>query len=396
MSLILQKIRYWNQSSILNKCTVDDGVAPNQESLHKLSSVTFEGPLVSRHIAVSLFDKLAKKSSSLSTKIIPVVCYLLRQGSNYFKMEVQYKRTLIVKLMESSLACQGTVVHELYKELVELIEYEYKKSLLGDEYSSELAVPKCISLNDIPVRTKGDITREVQIEAIVSPEKRIVDQITTASCIEPLPPMTEIWKFAAQYKQLNQHAINMELQRVLQGKEPMCQLRALSVVDYLSQHYHNSCQATFLHVVKEIAVCDNMDLKKKAQRILSRLSEDNEITPCPSPPRSPYIGGQTHSNSQNNLVSSHMKRSYDKILPSTVGYQTMTNSDHVDETLLDLGSPCSSNSYNASPESSPSRHRFLSFFSPPPSRQPGSLSRRGSADSSDNLLGAHLESATPV
>ena len=27
------------QSSILNKCTVDDGVAPNQESLHKLSCI---------------------------------------------------------------------------------------------------------------------------------------------------------------------------------------------------------------------------------------------------------------------------------------------------------------------------------------------------------------------
>ena len=68
---------------------------------------------------------------------------------------------------------------------------------------------RCIILADVSVRTKGDITREVQIEAIVSPEKRIVDQITTASCIEPLPPMTEIWQFAGQYKQLNQHAINM-------------------------------------------------------------------------------------------------------------------------------------------------------------------------------------------
>ena len=38
-------------------------------SLTVLTAVTYEGPLVSRHIAVSLFDKLAKKSSSLSTKV---------------------------------------------------------------------------------------------------------------------------------------------------------------------------------------------------------------------------------------------------------------------------------------------------------------------------------------
>ncbi|KAL5254206.1 hypothetical protein ACHWQZ_G013844 [Mnemiopsis leidyi] len=394
MSLILQKIRYWNHSSILNKCTADDGLAPAEESLYKLSSVTFEGPLVSRHIAISLFDKLAKRSSSLSTKIIPVVCYLLRNGSSYFKLEVQYKRTLISKLKETSLACQGTVVFALYKELVELIEREYKKSLLGEEYNSEVEPPKCISLNDLPVRTKGDITCEVPIETIVSPEKRIVDQITTPSCIEPLPPMTEIWKFASQYKQLNQHIVHVELQRVLQDHEPMSQLRALSVIDYLSQNYHNSCKAAFLQVVKDISVCDNMDLKKKAGRILSRLSDDNDITPCPSPPRSPYIG-ETHSSSQNNLVSSHIKRSYDKILPSTVGYQTMVSSDHIDESLLDLGSPCSSNSFNASPVS-PSRNRFLSFFSPSTSRKSAPLSRRGSADSCDNLLGAHIDGATPV
>ena len=34
-----------------------------------------------------------------------------------------------------------------FQELVELIEYEYKRSLLGEEYNSELEVPKCISLN---------------------------------------------------------------------------------------------------------------------------------------------------------------------------------------------------------------------------------------------------------
>ena len=38
---------------------------------------------------------------------------------------------------------------------------------------------------------------------------------------------------------------------MLQGKEPMCQLRALSVVDYLSQHYHSkfiTCRDYFISI----------------------------------------------------------------------------------------------------------------------------------------------------
>ena len=60
--------------------------------------------------------------------------------------------------------------------------------------------------------------------------------------------------------------------------------------NYLNDSFNNStqptdsCKAAFLQVVKDISVCDNMDLKKKAGRILSRLSDDNDITPCPSPP----------------------------------------------------------------------------------------------------------------
>lgn len=400
MSIIIQKIKSWNHSTILQKCTTDDGLAVTEETLQKLSSITWEGPLPSRHLAVSLFDKLAKRSSSLSAKIIPIACYLLQHGSLCFKIEVQHKKIFIEKLRNSALQCQGTHVDSLYQELVELIEYEYKRSLLGEE--SVMMDP---SFNDIPTKTKGATTRAVHIEDIVSPEKRMVDQITAPSCIEPLPPMVEIWQFASQYKHLNQHAINAELVAVLQRQEPMSQLRALSVVEYLTQRYHNSCKATFLHVIQDIGRSDNRDLQKTAAKILVCLGgassgtretvavvEDDVhgISPCPLPPTSGTLVSQT-LNSQDNLFSTHMKRSYDKIVPTSVAYRTMQSSESCDESLLDLTTPSSSSSFNTSPPAS----RFFSFFSPSssrhltadsPSPRHDGARRRSNSGSTDNLL----------
>lgn len=168
----------------------------------------------------------------------------------------------------------------------------------------------------------------------------------------------------------------------------MSQLRALSVIDYLTQHYHNSCKGAFLQQIRELARSENMDLRKLAQKVFFRLVEDeefNEITPCPSPPSTPGgLATQTLSRSRDNIYSSsHMKRSYDKIVPATVGYRTMPSRCDRDETLLDLGSPCSSSSYNPSP-SPPSRGGIFTLFG---GGSPTlTAARRGSAGSTDNLL----------
>ena len=53
---------------------------------------------------------------------------------------------------------------------------------------------------------------------------------------------------------------------MLQGKEPMCQLRALSVVDYLSQHYHSkfiTCRDYFISVADTTDTCYFLLLNKR-------------------------------------------------------------------------------------------------------------------------------------
>ena len=108
-----------------------------------------------------------------------------------------------------------------------MIEKEYKESLLCShdkslslhgkqgttpDHSSLHTTNPSISLLDIPagppiVRTQASPSCSEE-PTVVLPEVRMVEKITQANHVEPLPPMIHIWEFGRQYKQLDQHFIN--------------------------------------------------------------------------------------------------------------------------------------------------------------------------------------------
>jgi len=322
MSSILQKLRHANHLLLLHKCTSDDSVSVAPDVISKLISITYDGSISSRFIAMSLFEKLTKRSSTLSTKILPVICSIIRQGSSDFKQEIRQKLYILKQLQESSLKCQGEQVHELFKELIELLEGDRCKGLLECE-----TVTKCLALDE--VQLKIPVIDNVSTISVVSPEVNIVQQITAPSCIDTLPPMVDIWRFSSSYKSLNQCRVNEALIDVLQTSLAPAKLKALAVLDYLTQQFPGSLGDQFNSIIEDLVHSENIDLRTKAKNVHTKLTQrpssraSSSLTP--PPPCDTTVEAE-------NLSSSHVKRSYDKLATVKSRYPE-------DDAMLDLRSP---------------------------------------------------------
>lgn len=325
MSSLLQKLRHANHLLLLHKCTSDDSVSVAPDVVSKLISITYDGSISSRFIAMSLFEKLTKRSSTLSSKILPVICSIIREGSSDFKQEIRQKLYILKQLQESSLKCQGEEVHELFKELIELLEGDRCKGLLEAE-------AKCLALDEVELKEKPVITNiNTSTISVVSPEVNIVQQITAPSCIDMLPPMVDLWRFSSSYKSLNQIRVNEALIDVLTASPASAKLKALAVLDYLTQQFPGSLGDQFHTVIEELVQSDNIDLRTKARNVHTKLIQRPSSRASSSLQSPPSPCTSEKAVEEGNLCGSHLKRSYDKI--ATVQRTRYAE----DDAMLDLG-----------------------------------------------------------
>lgn len=257
---------------------------------------------------MSLFEKLTKRSSTLSTKILPVICSIIRQGSSDFKQEIRQKLYILKQLQESSLKCQGEQVHELFKELIELLEGDKCKGLLESETKGET---KCLALDEVELKEKPVINTSTI--SVVSPEVNIVQQITAPSCIDILPPMVDIWRFSSSYKSLNQTRVNEALIDVLTTSPASAKLKALAVLDYLTQQFPGSLGDQFSTVIEDLVQSDNIDLRTKARNVHTKLIQRPSSRASSSQTSPPSPCSSEKAVEEENMCGSHLKRSYDKI-----------------------------------------------------------------------------------
>lgn len=333
MSSILQKLRHANHLLLLHKCTSDDNLSVPPDVTSKLISISYDGSIASRFIAMTLFEKLTKRSSTLSTKILPVICSIIRHGSSDFKQEIRQKLYILKQLQESSLKCQGEQVHELFKELIELLEGDKCKGLLESEpITDQYRESKCMTVEEVQIK----LPDHTSTLSVVAPEVNIVQQITAPSCIDILPPMVDIWKFSSSYKNLNQTRVNEALVDVLQHGVPSAKLKALAVLDYLTQQFPESLGDQFNTIIEEMVHSDNIDLRTKAKNVHTKLTQrpvSQASSSFHSSPPPAEVDQCEQRVAEENLCRSHtMKKSYDKL--ATVKSRYLE-----DEPMLDLRAP---------------------------------------------------------